>query len=224
MRRALEELERDGVLRRHQGLGTFLSGPKIMSDPSHTGGLGNTLGGSTDSSRVGTKVLEVSRCRPSEDLATALHIHPGEQVWRVHRQRSLGDKPLIVETAMIPVALAPDLDRAYSAGSLYETLATRYGLDDDYEEQVLDVIHATSDVRSLLRLNPRALVVRIRGITRDTTGTPFDAFEQVYPASEFAFSIAGKTNRQLHRGDIVQDWSARPVDAEPPRSRARGRG
>ena len=154
MRRALEELERDGVLRRHQGLGTFLSGPKIMSDPSHTGGLGNTLGGSTDSSRVGTKVLEVSRCRPSEDLATALHIHPGEQVWRVHRQRSLGDKPLIVETAMIPVALAPDLDRAYSAGSLYETLATRYGLDDDYEEQVLDVIHATSDVRSLLRLQP----------------------------------------------------------------------
>ncbi|MGH3499240.1 MAG: GntR family transcriptional regulator [Nocardioidaceae bacterium] len=211
VRRALEELERDGRVRRHQGLGTFLAGAKIVSDPSHTGGLGNALGGVRESSTVGTRLLGITRCLPSADLVAALQISEHDQVWRVHRQRLISGKPLIVETATIPVRLAPDLDHIYEGGSLYETLATQYGLDDDYEEQFLDVIHPESGLRALLHLNPRAFVVRIRGITRDATGVPFDAFEQVYPASQFAFVIAGKTNRRLHQGDIDRDWSVAPV-------------
>ncbi|MGH3470874.1 MAG: GntR family transcriptional regulator [Nocardioidaceae bacterium] len=223
VRRALEELERAGRVRRHQGLGTFLASPKILSDPSHSGGLGDTLGEAAEVAPVGTKLLGVTRCRPSADLAVALQIRPDELVWQVHRQRLIADKPLIVETATIPVALAVDLDRVYQGGSLYETLAARYGLDDDYEEQFLDVVHPTARVRSLLHLSARDLVVRIRGITRDTSGVPFDVFEQVYPASEFAFVIAGRTNRRLHQGDLSRDWSATPLDtdvAAPPAKRS----
>lgn len=221
VRRALEELERAGRVRRHQGLGTFLASPKILSDPSLSGGLGPALGGSSDSPRVGTKLLATTRCQPSADLAVALQIDQTEPVWQVHRQRLIGDKPMIVETATIPVALAPDLDRTYQRGSLYETLAERYGLDDDYEEQFLDVVHPEANARALLRLNPRDLVVRIRGITRDTGGVPFDVFEQVYPAAQFAFVIAGKTNRRLHHGDLSRDWSATPISTEPVTKRAR---
>jgi GntR family transcriptional regulator len=211
VRRALEELERDGRVRRHQGLGTFLASPKILSDPSLSGGLGQALGGMAEPGRVDTKLLSVTRCRPSADLAGALQIDQSEAVWQVHRQRLIGGKPKIVETATIPVALAVDLDSVYQGGSLYETLAVRYGLDDDYEEQFLDVVHPDAAARSLLRMSPRDLVVRIRGITRDTSGVPFDVFEQVYPAAEFAFVIGGKTNRRLHHGDLSQDWTATPL-------------
>lgn len=221
VRRALEELERDGRVRRHQGLGTFLARPKILADPARSGTLGDTLSAVPEAAQVTTKLLQIVRGQPSDDVAAALEIGAGEPVWLVRRLRLIAKVPSIVETAIIPVALAPDLPDASREGSLYETLRTRYGLDDDYEEQLLDVIHPTAELRSLLRLTPRALVVRIQGVTRDRSGTPFDCFEQVYPASQFAFAIAGHAERRLHHGKVSRDWS---VSAFPTADPGEGTG
>ncbi|MDA8318270.1 MAG: GntR family transcriptional regulator [Actinomycetota bacterium] len=216
VRRALEELERDGRVRRHQGLGTFLARPKILADPTRSGALGDTLSTAPEPTEVTTRLLSIVRGQPSGDVAAALEIAAGEQVWQVKRLRLIASVPSIVETAIIPIPLAPDLPEVCRTGSLYETLRTRYGLDDDYEEQLLDVVHPTAEQRSLLRLTPRTFVVRIQGITRDRNGTPFDCFEQVYPASEFAFAIAGQAERRLHQGKVSRDWSVSPVQDGAP--------
>ncbi|MGA8246763.1 MAG: GntR family transcriptional regulator [Nocardioides sp.] len=223
VRRALEELQREGRVRRHQGLGTFLSSPKIISDPTHAGPLGSALTSSDQRTEVTTTVLSVERCRPSADLATALQIDFDDDVWEVQRERQVDGRTMILETARIPVKLAPGLDREYRSGSLYETLAIRYGLDDDYEEQFLDLAHPAADVRSRLRLSASSLVVRIRGVTRASSGIRFDVFEQVYPATEFAFVIAGQTTRELHQGELNRDWSTEPVDGSPGPAGPRGR-
>src|SRR5262245_9268039 len=39
VRRALDELERTGRVRRHQGLGTFVARPRSLSDPGKAGSL-----------------------------------------------------------------------------------------------------------------------------------------------------------------------------------------
>src|SRR5215472_16192994 len=43
VRRALDELERAGKVRRHQGLGTFLARPRILTEPARAGSLLATL-------------------------------------------------------------------------------------------------------------------------------------------------------------------------------------
>src|SRR5215472_9914953 len=43
VRRALDELERAGKVRRHQGLGTFLARPRIVTEPARAGSLLATL-------------------------------------------------------------------------------------------------------------------------------------------------------------------------------------
>lgn len=213
VRRALEELEHDGRVRRHQGLGTFLSGPKILSDPTRAGRLDGTLSDTGESDRVGTRLLGVTRSLPSPDVAVALELGEGQQVWQVRRVRTIADKASIAERALIPVSLAPDLDQVYRGGSLYDTLQLNYGLVDEYEEQILDVVHPEAEVRSLLHLNARSLVVRIQGLSRDKVNVPFDCFEQVYSASEFAFAISGQTERRLQRVGAQRDWTATPVAA-----------
>src|SRR5215471_13102202 len=45
VRGALDELERAGKVRRHQGLGTFLARPRIVTEPARTGSLLGTLAG-----------------------------------------------------------------------------------------------------------------------------------------------------------------------------------
>src|SRR5215469_831875 len=45
VRRGLDELERAGRVRRHQGLGTFVARPRIVAEPTRTGSLLATLAG-----------------------------------------------------------------------------------------------------------------------------------------------------------------------------------
>ncbi|MGH2843406.1 MAG: GntR family transcriptional regulator [Solirubrobacteraceae bacterium] len=199
VRRALEELERVGRVRRHQGVGTFLSGPRIVSEPGRAGGLLDTLAGEPRRPRLGSRISTLERGSPAPQLARALQLRVGDEVWRLVRVRLLDGRPAIVETAIIPLALAPALDelRERLTGSLYEALADRYGLRDDHEEQYLEVGAASAEERRLLALAAGAQVVRLRGVSMTVEGVPFDCFEQVYPATEFVFYISGGTEKRL---------------------------
>jgi DNA-binding GntR family transcriptional regulator len=228
VRRALEELERAGQVRRHQGVGTFLAKPRIISEPGRSGGLLDTLRRAHDDAgdaepaahgepRVGNRLLSLGQGLPSASLRAALRLPDGAPAWEIRRQRLVNGEPKVYETAVIPVALAPGLDR-YTAklnGSLYELLAERYGLEDQAEEQYLEVAAADDDERRLLRLPSKAQVVRLRGLSTDQNGTPFDCFTQVYPALEFGFYISGGTSRGLLR---TTSWDGWGVTVAPVRS------
>jgi|GEM_PF-192737 len=222
VRRALDELERAGKVRRHQGLGTFLTRPRIVTEPGRAGSLLGTrrqseVGLRPDS--IDTRILEMRRGLPSPDVASALRIEPDAPVWRLRRQRLIDGQPAVVETSIIPVALAPDLDQLVSrlGGSLYDLLAGECGLEDDYEEQYLEVVVTPAqEERRLLSIPPRTPVVRIRGLSMDKSGTPFDCFEQLYRATEFAFAISGSTSRQLFPTPGFQDWGVRALPDVPP--------
>lgn len=220
VRRALDELERAGKVRRHQGVGTFLARPRIVTEPARAGSLLGTLaadGAGRRAKRLDTRILEMRRGLPSPDIARALRLWPDSQVWRLRRQRRIDGEPAVVETSIIPTALAPELDRLIEGlgGSLYDLLGHEYGLEDEYEEQYLEVITPTAGERRLLSIPPRTQVVRIRGLSMDKVGTPFDCFEQLYPAAEFAFAISGSTSRHLLPTPGVQDWDVLPLPGDP---------
>jgi DNA-binding GntR family transcriptional regulator len=220
VRRALDELERAGKVRRHQGLGTFLARPRIVTEPARAGSLLGTLaadGAGRRAKRLDTAILAIRRGLPSADIARALRIWPDSQVWQLRRQRRIDGEPAVAETSIIPTALAPELDRLVEGmgGSLYDLLGREYGLEDEYEEQYLEVITPTQEERRLLSIPPRTQVVRIRGLSMDKAGTPFDCFEQLYPAAEFAFAISGSTSRHLFPTPGAQDWDVLPLAGDP---------
>lgn len=219
VRRALDEMERAGKVRRHQGLGTFLARPRIVTEPTRAGSLLATLaqnGPGRAAERMDTAILEMRRGLPSADIARALHIGPDSLVWRLQRQRLLDGRPAMVETSIIPVPLAPELDQMVSrlGGSLYDLLQRECGLEDSYEEQYLEVIVPSQAERRLLAIPARTQVVRIRGLSIDPGGTPFDCFEQLYPAADFAFAISGSASRHLLPTPAFQDWTVRPLPGQ----------
>jgi DNA-binding GntR family transcriptional regulator len=213
VRRALDELERAGRVRRHQGLGTFVAKPRIVTEPARAGSLLGTLAKDGEpTAELLTQVLELHQGEPTADLCQALRIAPGSAAWRLRRLRLLDGQPAVLETNFIPVALAPGLDELTDRleGSLYDLLAADYGLVDTYEEQYLEVIAPTQEETRLLEMPARAQVVRIRGLSTDGGAVPFDCFEQLYPANQFAFAISGSAARQLLPAPGRRDWAVRP--------------
>jgi DNA-binding GntR family transcriptional regulator len=209
VRRALEELERAGRVRRHQGLGTFVARPRIVSEPARAGSLLGTLGDEGGSpGRLESRVLELRPGEPSGYLRDALRLEPGQLVWRLRRLRLLDGTPAVLETSMIPIVLAPELDQLVGrlTGSLYDLLASEYGLADAFEEQYLEVIGPTKEEAKLLGLRSQARAVRIRGLSATATDVPFDCFEQLYSADQFAFAISGSASRRLLPVPGKLDW------------------
>jgi DNA-binding GntR family transcriptional regulator len=210
VRRALEELEREGRVAGHQGVGTFVAQPRIVSEPARRGGLLATLAGRADPAAVTTEVLKVRGAEPDTAVARALGLASGARVWVISRLRRIEGRPMVLEQARVPQALAPDLDhwRDDLAASLYGLLARRYGLVDDYEEQYLEVGAAGAAERRRLDLKPRARIVRLQGVSFTAGDVPFDCFEHVYPAEAFAFFISGRTSRRLLPAQDLAGWRA----------------
>ena len=106
------------------------------------GGRGRERNRSRASRGSATACSRSARVLPSVSLRAALQLADGAPVWEIRRQRMVNGEPKVYETAVIPVALAPGLDRyrAELNGSLCdELLAERYGLEDQAEEQYLEV-------------------------------------------------------------------------------------
>lgn len=146
VRRALDEMERDGRVRRHQGLGTFVAAAPILTDSLRVGDLHATLVGEQSEMEISTELLSVGLALPSATIAGLLQIPEEARVWDVRRLRRIEDRASVLEEAVVPVALAEDLDvEALKAGaSLYGLLATKHRLVDASEEQFLGFATATT--------------------------------------------------------------------------------
>lgn len=213
VRRALDELEREGRVARHQGVGTFVARPRIVSDPVHSGGLLGTFDQHAAPRGVETQLLKLRAAAPRATVAQTLRLREGALVWQVERLRRIDGRPCMIEEALIPQALAADLNahRDELAGSLYSLLRRAYGLVDHHEEQYLEIATPGRRERRLLDLAPRAKVVRLRGVSFTPDDVAFDCFEQIYPADDFVFYISGQTDRRLFRPADLNDWGALPV-------------
>lgn len=225
VRRALDELERAGKIRRHQGVGTFVARERIPAHPARPGELLATLSDGGSVPELRTELLGISVGVPSENIVRALGISSGEPVWEIVRLRSIGTAAAILEQAVLPLSRVPAVDEEMLAagGSLYRFLWQRYSLSDDYVEQSLEVDRSTTRERDLLGLARAEQVARVRGVSFDTAGIAFDCFQQTFRARDFVFYTAGSNSRQLLAPHDLGEWVVHPMTSAPalppPRSR-----
>ena len=167
-RQALVSLEREGVVERRRGVGTFVAAPKIHFNKlmSYTEQMGSRRLPS-ESKILFAKVID------NEPEATArLSISPTSRVLKLERLRQVAGEPFALETCYLSAAKFSGLLSAQlQTGSLFSTLERDYGVELGYADEEVDATMADPSMAELLGVPKREPLLRIRQVIYSTKGT-----------------------------------------------------
>lgn len=124
VRRALADLEAQGLVEKRQGKGTFVSQALPAQRPLATIGFIESLKKVSDETQV--QVLSIERINPPSEIARQLDTTPQEQLLHVMRLRTQNDTPVMLTEAWVPESYAQDIDqKTLENRALYELLIER---------------------------------------------------------------------------------------------------
>jgi GntR family transcriptional regulator len=196
VRQALLELVHEGKIYTSMGKGTFVLGPKIDQQLRTLTGFSQEvlMRGGQPSSRV----LEAKVIPAVPEVAAALRILPGAEVFLLSRLRLSDGGPLALETAHLPFTLFPGLLRHnFAAQSLYQILEGEYGVKLVQAEQTVEADLASPYEIEMLSLMPPAAVLKMQRLTFNQDGVPVEYVCSAYRGDRY------KLRSTLHSGSLA---------------------
>ncbi|WP_240741710.1 GntR family transcriptional regulator [Deinococcus sp. KSM4-11] len=190
VRQALALLEKQGLLLRKHGSGTFVTPPVRRGEmPSRPLGLLSSFSEDVRSrgQRPGGRVLSFERGRPTAHEALSLALSPTESVYRVRRLRTANDEPLAIEESTLPAGLVGTLTAAHVTDtSLYLLLRTR-NLEPSRGIRHLRAINADLTLAGQLGVPVGAALVSTERVSWTAEGVPVEYARAQYRGDRFDF-------------------------------------
>jgi GntR family transcriptional regulator len=168
-RHALIALEREGMVVRRRGAGTFVAPPKIHFNKL----MSYTEQMSSRGLAVSSKVLSLSITHTEHEIAARLALPATGPLVKLERLRLSGHEPCAIETCYFSAdefagVTRTRLDRI----SLFSVLEHDYGIQIAHADEEVDATSADAQTARLLDIPLSAAVLRIRQKIYSTTGKP----------------------------------------------------
>lgn len=119
VRQALQELERDGLIEKKHGKGTFIADKTLQQN------LVNLYSFTEEMKKLGkvprTEVIDFERIKLSSRICSTMNLKPESEATKIIRLRFADNKPLMYETTYLPQSCFPGLTREnFEKQSMYE--------------------------------------------------------------------------------------------------------
>jgi GntR family transcriptional regulator len=166
-RHALASLEREGVVERRRGIGTFVSAPKIHFNKL----MSYTEQMASRSMTAGSKVLFAKIIDDEQEANARLSLSPKSGVIKLERLRHAAGEPFALETCYLSATQFPGLLSApIQRESLFGILERDYKIEIGYADEEVDATAADPRTADLLDVPRREPLLRIRQVIFSTNG------------------------------------------------------
>ena len=166
-RHALATLEREGIVERRRGIGTFVSAPKIHFNKL----MSYTEQMASRSMTASSKVLFARIIDDEQEASARLSLPPKSSVIKLERLRHAAGEPFALETCYLSAAeFSGLLSAPLHRDSLFGTLERDYKVEIGYADEEIDATAADPRTADLLDVPRREPVLRIRQVIFSTNG------------------------------------------------------
>jgi GntR family transcriptional regulator len=187
VRQALGDLQKEGVIVKVPGKGTFVAETRPSQELARLEGFGEAM--SRKGHRIVNRVVKHALVEASPSVAARLRLAPGAQVTEIHRVRWLDHEPVSFEITYLPPAIGERLrGENLAERDIFLILETDYGITLGHADIQIGAINADIALAKSLRVDPGAALLRIERLTWTADGVPLD-FEYLYVRGE-AFQYA----------------------------------
>lgn len=171
IRKAIEELVKDGTLTRVPRRGTFVTSKKFHNE------LLSVSGFSEFSHQLGmipnSRILRSEVIPATKEIAAYLLIKEGSPVLELERLMYVNDRPLFYDLAHYSLIRFPDLEKRIAGDeSTYKILLEEYQTEIVSNDKIIDVIGATNDYAKLLECDIGSNLFKILKIAFDVNDEP----------------------------------------------------
>lgn len=178
VRQALGDLQKEGLVFKLHGKGTFVSKPKAFQNVTSLQGFAEAM------SSMGYEIVNQLRhfriVKANRHIANKLDLPEGANVTEIHRVRLLNREPVSLELTWVPEALGKRLANAdLATRDIFLILENDCGVLLGHADVSIDAILADDEIVDALHVEEGSPVLRIERTTHDAQGTPID-YEYLY--------------------------------------------
>jgi GntR family transcriptional regulator len=187
VRHALQVLEREGLIYRERGRGTFVKRRRVQLDLTRL--CSTTQDMQNRGWTPGTQVLSIQCSLPRPHVVRELRISQDSQVWEVYRLRLANGEPISLQWAYIPCDMTSGLNEYDLTGSLYYALKNGYGIELKNADQIIRTRGATLGEAELLHIEEGDPVFVIERTSYDQADRPVEHLHSLWRGDRYDLQV-----------------------------------
>lgn len=195
MRQANDVLEREGLIERQPGRGTFAVQNRLVKQEQETRSFSEEIrrrGGVPSSRLVSFKTTQAS-----PTIAGEFGIAVGDSIYVIDRVRLADGVPMALESVQIPAYRCPNLERFNLVDySLYQIFEEHYGIELARSEEEISAIAPKKVHRKTLELPPNVAVLLVKRRTFTSDGRLFELATDAYRGDLYIATVQSIRSRK----------------------------
>lgn len=198
VRQALGDLQKEGLIFKIHGKGTFVAKPKAFQNVSTLQGLGESM------SQRGYEVINRLRSFkvvPADaQVAARLQVAEGANVVQIKRARLVNRELVSLEITWLPEAIGKRLEKAdLVSRDIFLILENDCALPLGHADLAIDAILADAELAGALEVQEGSPVMRIERLTHTADGAPLDYEHLYYRGDAFQYRLRIDRHKGQHQ-------------------------
>ena len=188
VRQALGDLQKEGLIFKIHGKGTFVAKPKAFQNVSTLQGLGESM--SQRGYEVINRLRSFKTVPASAQVAARLQVAEGENVVQIKRARLVNRELVSLEITWLPEHVGKRLEKAdLVSRDIFLILENDCALPLGHADLAIDAILADAELASALEVEEGSPVMRIERLTHTADGAPLDYEHLYYRGDAFQYRL-----------------------------------
>lgn len=198
VRQALGDLQKEGLIFKIHGKGTFVAKPKAFQNVSTLQGLGESM--TQRGYEVINRLRSFKTVPANAQVAARLQVAEGENVVQIKRARLVNRELVSLEITWLPEHVGRRLEKAdLVSRDIFLILENDCALPLGHADLAIDAILADAELARALEVQEGSPVMRIERLTHTADGAPLDYEHLYYRGDAFQYRLRIDRHKGQHQ-------------------------